>query len=89
MEHMATALNLDRQTLFELDDLVARGRFASREDVVREALRLVWEDEVDDGPLTQAEREGIERGLADVEAGRLVSSAAVRAELERRHAAGL
>ena len=32
---------------------------------------------------------GIERGLADVAAGRLIPAAEVRAELERRHASRL
>lgn len=79
---MATALNIDGRTLGELDDLVANGRFNSREDAVREAVRLVWEE--DASPLSEAERAGIERGLADVAAGRVFDHDEVFDELERR-----
>lgn len=82
---MATALNLDQRTVGELDDLVASGRFASREDAVREGVRLVREGNRD--ASSDAELAGVERGLADVAAGRILSADEVRAELERRHAA--
>ena len=79
---MARALNIDGRTLGELDDLVANGRFNSREDAVREAVRPVWEE--DASPLGEAERAGIERGLADVAAGRVFDHDQVFDELERR-----
>lgn len=85
MQGMITALNLDRRTVGALDDLVASGRFASREDAVREGLRLVQEGDAQ--PPGAAEMAGLERGLVDVAAGDVISSVEVRTELERRHAA--
>ena len=87
---MATALNLDPAIVRSLDDLVRSGRFASREAAVSEGLRLVeiadWGEPVDLDDLSPSERAGVERGLADVAAGRVHTSAQVRAELERRRA---
>ena len=90
---MATVLNLDPETERWLDGLVRSGRFASREAVVSEGLRLVeiadWGEPVDLDDLSPSERAGVERGLADVAAGRVHSSREVFEALERRHAAGL
>ena len=86
---MATAIPLEPATIAALDAVVAIGRFASRDDAIRTALHIVEEvDAADDAPLTAAEIAGIERGLADVAAGQVFSAEDVRAELERRHAAG-
>jgi Arc/MetJ-type ribon-helix-helix transcriptional regulator len=75
----------------DLDDLVASGRFPSREDAVREGLRLVheqdWTDEeVDLGTLDPETRAAIERGLADVAAGRVEDADIVFARLRERYA---
>lgn len=90
---MTTALDLDPATVHWLDSLVRSGRFASREAAVSEGLRLVeiadWGEPVELDDLSPSERAGVERGLADVAAGRVHSSRDVFDELERRHAAGL
>ena len=88
---MATTIDLDRQTLGELDDLVASGRFASREDVVREAVRLLQEREgvdeaVDLDSLDPETRAAVEAGLADIEAGRTEDAEVVFARLQERYA---
>ena len=64
-------LNLDALLVRELDDLVATGRFTSREDAIRHAVKLVWDAEYAPKPLGQEERAGVERGLADAQAGRV------------------
>ena len=70
--------------------MIARGRFPSRDVAIRAALHIVEEtDAAEHAPPTAAEIAGIERGLADIAAGRVLSAAEVRAELERRHAARL
>lgn len=88
---MAIALNIDADMARELDALVASGRFASREDVVREAVKLVrkqeWTDEeVDLESLDPATRAAIEEGLADIEAGRTEDADVVFARLRERYA---
>jgi Arc/MetJ-type ribon-helix-helix transcriptional regulator len=86
---MATAIHLDPSTIAALDAFVASGRFASRDDAIRSALDLVDEiDAADDSPLTPSEIAGIERGLADVAAGRTIPLEEVRAEMARRFSRG-
>lgn len=82
---MATAINLDPKTLRDLDDLVASGRFLSREDALREGLRHVheqdWTDEaVDLASLDPATRAAVEAGVA---AGRTYPAEQVFDELLR------
>ena len=87
---MATQPMLDPDTERMIDDRLTRGRFAERADVLGHGVQLVSdEDRAADEPLSGQEIAGIERGLADVAAGRAISAAVVRAELERRHAARL
>ena len=88
---MATAINLDVDTLRDLDDLVARGRFPSREEAVREGLRLVHEqdwidEEVDLNALDPATLAAVEEGLADIAAGRVEDADVVFARLRERYA---
>lgn len=85
---MATAINFDQGTLRDLDELVASGRFHSREEVLLAGLRLVheqdWTDEaVDLDALDPATRAAIEEGLADVAAGRTYPAELVFDELLR------
>lgn len=85
---MATQPKFDPDTETLIDDVLASGRYAERADVLRRGVRLVHDETcVSDEPLSAAAIAGIERGLADVAAGRLISNSDVRAELERRHAA--
>ena len=87
---MATQLNLDPETQEVLDDMVASGRFPSPEEAVREGLRLVSEQ---DGPdevldldaLDPDDRAAIERGLDDIDAGRVYPADQVFAELRERY----
>lgn len=82
---MATAISLEPATIEALDAIVARGRFSSRDEAIRTALYIVEEvDAADDAPLTSADIAGIERGLADVAAGRVYTVDEVFDELERR-----
>lgn len=85
---VAAQLKLDAESESMIDDLVASGRFAERADVLRHGVRLAYDEgQAAEEPLTEEEIAGVERGLADVAAGRIFSAAQVRAELERRHAA--
>ena len=70
---MATQPILDPLLVRELDDLVAVGRFPSREDAVREGLRLVREQDrfgelVDFDKLDPAERAWLEQRTAEADA---------------------
>lgn len=81
---------MDRQSVLELDDLVASGRFASREDAVREGLRLIQQQEVVDeavdlDSLDSETRAAVEAGLADIAAGRTEDAEVVFARLRERY----
>ena len=70
---MATAPQLDPLLVQQLDDLVAVGRFSSRDDAVREALRLVHERDqfgevVDFDKLDPEERAWLEQRIAECDA---------------------
>lgn len=85
---MATGIQLQAETIAALDAVVASGRFLTRDAAILAALDLVEEaDAADREPLSPGEIAGLERGLADVAAGRVFTSEEVRVELERRHAA--
>ena len=87
---MATAIHLDPATVAALDAIVAKGRIKSHDEAIRTALQIVEANDPDEWePISESERAGIERGLADAEAGRMVPIDQVLEELERRHAAGL
>ena len=91
---MATAWNFDAETIRELDDLVASGRFASPEAAVREGLRLIRksndaDETVDLDSLDPETRRAIEIGIADADAGRLIPIEDVRAEMKRRFSSRL
>lgn len=61
--------------------LVASGRYNSKSEVIREGIRLVEEREKKLAVLDAA----LERGLADVEAGRVYPADEVFAELRARY----
>lgn len=79
---MATQLNLGGEFEAKVDALVAQGRFASREEVVREGLRLIEEREREERALLdsaiEAVREADETGWLDADE--------VFHRLERRYA---
>ncbi len=63
---MAISADLGEMLEGVVDDLVARGRYRSKSEVLREGVRLVQERETALRELEAA----IEEGLADVRAGR-------------------
>jgi antitoxin ParD1/3/4 len=64
-----------------INELIASGRYNSKSEVLREGLRLVQDREV---RLAAFEAE-IQRGLADIDAGRVESLEDVRRELTARY----
>lgn len=64
-----------------MDRLVKTGRYQTRDDVLREGLRLLEIRERRREELDAA----IDRGLADVEAGRVTPLEEVAARLERKY----
>ena len=86
MQSMATAIPLEASTVEALDAAVASGRFSSRDVAIRTALHIVEETDSEhlEPPLTPEEIAGIERGLADIAAGRVYDLDEVFDELERR-----
>jgi antitoxin ParD1/3/4 len=68
LERIAMAANISLGNLEEvIDRLVASGRYGSKIEVIREGVRLVEERERKLAALDAA----IERGIADVAAGRV------------------
>jgi len=63
-----------------ISDVLATGRFASREDLLREGARIVTEREM----LCATLHAKIEQGLADADAGRLVPIEQVMEEMRTR-----
>lgn len=64
-----------------LDELVASGRYPTKNDVLRDGVRLVQEREA----RLVAVDEAVRRGLGDVEAGRLRPSADVFDDLVAKY----
>ncbi|MBO9544638.1 type II toxin-antitoxin system ParD family antitoxin [Caulobacter sp.] len=75
---MANDIDLGRQLEAVVDDLIAKGRYRSRSEVLREGVRLVQERETRLAALEAA----LAEGLADIEAGRIYPMEEVFAELE-------
>lgn len=65
-----------------VDRLVESGRFNSKSEVLREGIRLLDERE----RYLEAMERGIERGLADEAAGRVVDAAEAEARLMVKYA---
>jgi len=63
---MANSVDLGRKLEAIVDELVARGRYNSKSEVLREGVRLVQEREKRLAALDAA----IERGLGEADAGR-------------------
>lgn len=80
---MAISAELGEKLEAVVNDLVANGRYNSKSEVLREGVRLVQEREA---YLRQMD-EGIARGLADTEAGRVHPAEEVFAELRAKYQA--
>lgn len=86
---MATQLKLDSDTEQAIDELVGLGNFESREQLVREAVRLVrlregFDPDVDGVQLRDDAIEAVERGIASANAGQFRPVTEVFADLRRR-----
>lgn len=79
---MAIGLKSEKQLADYADELVKAGRYASRDDVLKESLRLLELKERRRAELDAA----LERGLADVEAGRVIPADDVLAFFENKYA---
>ena len=82
---MATKLTVPSQIVDEIDELVATGRFATRDAVVEEGIRRLRAEEA---WLRMVDAK-VAAGRADVAAGRVHSIAEVRDEMRARFGAPL
>jgi antitoxin ParD1/3/4 len=78
---MADAVRLDDDLERSIDDLVGTGRYASREEVLRDGVRLLSERESRLRELDQS----LARSVADIRAGRGVPAEEVFDELRARY----
>ena len=79
---MPSSVSLGTKLESVVDDLVGKGRYNSRSEVLREGVRLVQEREAWLADLDAS----LERGLADFTAGRVHDADDVLAELDQRYA---
>lgn len=77
---MASSVKLGDRLESYVDELVQKGRYGSRSEVLREGVRLIHERE----SWLEMVQAQVDRGLADVDAGRVHSIQEVRADLHRR-----
>ena len=77
---MPSSDDLGKKHEAKVQKLVAKGRYNSRKDVLREGVRLV---EIREKALAKLDA-AVARGIADVEAGRVHTSEEVFGELRRR-----
>jgi antitoxin ParD1/3/4 len=77
---MASSVDLGSQLEAIVGDLVKRGRYNSRSEILREGVRMIHERET---RLT-ALNASIERGIADAEAGRVHELDEVAGRLDGR-----
>ena len=80
---MANSVDLGRKLEAIVDELVARGRYNSKSEVLREGVRLVQEREKRLAALDAA----IERSVADSTAGRVKPAKEVFDRLEAKYRA--
>ncbi len=80
---MAISADLGKNLEAVVEDLVKNGRYNSKSEVLREGVRLVQEREAEMRRLDAA----LDRGLADVAAGRTRPAEEVFAELRARYQA--
>lgn len=79
---MPSSADLGKKTENTVSKLVAKGRFDSRRDVLREGVRLVEEQEKAAAARLEA---ALERGIADSKAGRVRPAEEVFDRLEARY----
>jgi len=80
---MASSVDLGNQLESFVTDLVKTGRYTSRNEILREGIRLIQERETRLAVLDAS----IARGLADAEAGRVHDIDDVAVMLDARYAA--
>lgn len=80
---MASSVNLGERLETFVDQLVRKGRYNSRSEVLREGVRIIQEREA---RLAELEA-SILRGIADSEAGRVHDLDDVTADLTAKYAA--
>jgi antitoxin ParD1/3/4 len=80
---MAISAELGGKLESVVDELVRNGRYNSKSEVLREGVRLVQEREARLAQLDAA----IQKGLDDVEAGRVVDADEVFDRLEKKYGA--
>jgi antitoxin ParD1/3/4 len=78
---MAFSVDLGKRLEDAVNDLVENGRYGSKSEVLREGVRLVQEREARFAALDAA----LQKGLDDIDAGRVHSAEDVFAELEARY----
>lgn len=77
---MTTKIDLGPRAEDAIAELVRSGRYGSRDDVLREGVRLLLDREA---KLAELDAK-IHEGLADIEAGRVSPAEEVFAELRKR-----
>ena len=80
---MAISADLGATLEKYVGQLVKRGRYNSKSEVLREGVRLVQDREQRNADLAAS----IARGLADADAGRLIPADKVFAELKAKYSA--
>jgi antitoxin ParD1/3/4 len=83
LEVLMISADLGRQLEGFVSDLVEKGRYNSKSEVLREGVRLIQEREARLAALDAA----IARGLADIEAGRTKPAEEVFDRLEAKYRA--
>ena len=79
---MTMTVELGPQLEQAVDDLIQNGRYRSKSEVLREGVRLVQDRET----RLEALKAEIQKGLDDVDAGRVYPIEEVCAKLEARYA---
>lgn len=80
---MANSANLGKQVDDYVDELVKTGRYETRDDVLREGVRLIG---IKERRLAEIDAE-LSLGIADVEAGRTHSADDILEFFEEKYAA--
>ncbi len=78
---MTMSVDLGPQLERAVRDLIRKGRYRSKSEVLREGVRLVQDREAQLAALGAA----IDKGIDDLKAGRLLSEDEVFSELEARY----